>query len=325
MATAAPESPRAALSNSMATNVTTPTVSSASKRAGLRSGGPVSGAAGVPQTPGSAAAATPKSWTLDSFEVGKALGKGKFGNVYMAREKESGVCVALKVIFKKQVDRHGVLVQLKDEVEIQTRLRHPGVLRLFGYFHDEKRVYLVLELASGGELFKRLQKEERFSEAQTARWIAQLADALRVVHDHKVIHRDIKPENLLLDSHDNLKIADFGWSTIAKHKRKTFCGTLDYLAPEMLTDGVYDNRVDVWALGVLAYECLIGKPPFETSDSVDETHRNIIQMTPRYPEDGPAVSEEAKSLIVGLLQKTPSARLTLDQVLTHPFIVQNVK
>ena len=95
--------------------------------------------------------------------------------------------VALKVIFKKQVDKHGVLPQLKEEIEIQSRLRHPGILRLFGYFHDEKRVYLVLELAPGGELFKRLQEQKTFDEAQTSRWIGQLASALDCVHRHHVI------------------------------------------------------------------------------------------------------------------------------------------
>ena len=254
--------------------------------------------------------------------MGKPLGRGKFGNVYMAREKATGAVVALKVIFKKQVDKHGVLAQLREEIEIQTRLRHPGVLRLYGFFHDEKRVYLVLELAAGGELYKRLQTETTFSEAQTAKWIAQLAGALRVVHEHHVIHRDIKPENLLLDSEDNLKIADFGWSTVAQHKRKTFCGTLDYLAPEMLTEDSYDKRVDVWALGVLLFECLVGTPPFEVPESTEETHARIISGEVRFPADGPGskLSEDVKGLIVRLLQRDPRHRATLDEALAHPFL-----
>jgi aurora kinase len=271
---------------------------------------------------GDAAAASPlRQWSLEQFEVGKPLGRGKFGNVYMAREKSTGAIVALKVIFKKQVDRHNVLSQLREEVEIQTRLRHPGVLRMHGYFHDEKRVYLVLELASGGELFKRLQKEARFSEAQTARWVAQLGSALKLIHEHGVIHRDIKPENLLLDGQDNIKIADFGWSTVAKHKRKTFCGTLDYLAPEMLTDGAYDKRVDVWALGVLMYECLVGKAPFERPDSTEETHAAIVNDEPHFPNDVP-LSDDARALICGLLRKDPDRRFSLADVMAHPFLTK---
>ncbi len=179
--------------------------------------------------------AGPKCWTLDCFDVGKPLGRGKFGNVYLAREKATGAVVALKVIFKKQVEKHNVLDQLREEVEIQARLRHPNVLALHGYFHDEKRVYLVLELATGGELFRKLSKDKHFTEPHAAKWVIQLARALSALHSLNVIHRDIKPENLLLDSDDNLKIADFGWSTVTRGKRSTFCGTLDYLAPEMLT------------------------------------------------------------------------------------------
>jgi aurora kinase len=237
----------------------------------------------------------------------------------MAREKATGAIVALKVIFKKQVDKHGVLPQLREEIEIQTRLRHPGVLRMFGYFHDEKRVYLVLELAPGGELFKRLQSVGTFDEPTTAKWIGQLSRALKVVHEHHVIHRDIKPENLLLDGEDNLKIADFGWSTVAKNKRMTFCGTLDYLAPEMLVTQVYDKRVDTWALGVLMYECLVGTPPFEVPDSVEETHARITSGVVEFPDE-PLLSADAKDLIEKLLQREPSQRLTLGEVLQHPFL-----
>jgi len=258
-----------------------------------------------------------QAWCLEDFDVGKPLGRGKFGNVYTAREKRSQKIVALKVIFKKQVDRHGVLKQLREEVEIQSRLRHPGVLGLYGYFHDEKRVYLVLELASGGELYKKLQKVKTFTEAQTARYIGQLARALAFCHEHSVIHRDIKAENLLLDEHDNLKIADFGWSTVTKSKRRTFCGTLDYLAPEMLTDS-YDARVDVWSLGVLMYECLVGKAPFEAPE-LEETQRRITSDALSFPPDA-AVSDEAKELLGAILVKDPEARLSLDGILAHPWI-----
>lgn len=191
---------------------------------------------------------------------------------------------------------------------------------MYGYFHDEKRVYLVLQLATGGELYKRLQTEKRFSEQQTARWMRDLADALRLIHERKVLHRDIKPENLLLDADDNLMIADFGWSTVAKNKRKTFCGTLDYLAPEMLTDDKYDKRVDIWALGVLTYECLVGRPPFEVIDSVEDTQRSITEDEVKFPTDI-SISSDAKQFVLDILRKNPDQRPSLEELMSHPFLL----
>ena len=307
--------PKAAAKQSPAVAAATP---SSEARPAPPSDSPAVHAASTATPAPTQAAQSEKVWCLEDFDIGKPLGRGKFGNVYMAREKASKVVVALKVIFKKQVEKHRVQAQLKDEIEIQTRLKHPGVLRMFGYFHDEKRVYLVLELAPGGELFKRLQQQTHFDEATTAKWIRQLASALQLVHSHNIMHRDIKPENLLLDVDDNLKIADFGWSTISKSKRQTFCGTLDYLAPEMLQDGIYDHRIDIWALGVLMYECLVGTPPFEVPDSVEATHECIKERQVTFPDE-PSLSDDAKALITGLLQKEPANRPTLEEVLAHPW------
>merc|ERR1719187_3020886 len=165
-------------------------------------------------------------WTLNDFEIGRPLGKGKFGNVYLAREKKSKYIVALKVLFKSQLQKASVEHQLRREIEIQSHLRHNNVLRLFGYFYDETRVYLILEFAARGELYKSMQKQPkgRFDEARSSKYIRQMADALRYCHSKKVIHRDIKPENLLLDMKGDLKIADFGWSVHAPTSRRaTMC------------------------------------------------------------------------------------------------------
>jgi len=255
-------------------------------------------------------------WSLADFDIGKPLGRGKFGNVYLGREKQTQAVIALKVIFKRQVEKHDVLKQLREEVEIQARLKHPRVLRLYGYFHDEKRVYLVTELAPNGELFKLLQKEKRFDEPQVARWISQIADALAFLHRYHVVHRDIKPENILLDADNNAKVADFGWSTVTAHKRSTFCGTLDYLAPEMLGES-YDHRVDIWSLGVLMFELLVGKAPFDAPET-EETQQRIRSDEVVFPKDG-TVSAEARELLLGLLQKNPERRLSLQAVLDHPW------
>eukprot|EP01080_Neovahlkampfia_damariscottae_P010208 gene10208-2628_t len=147
------------------------------------------------------------TWDISNFEIGKPLGRGKFGSVYLAREKSTKFVVALKVLMKEQLKKKEVEHQLRREIEIQSHLRHPNILRLYGYFYDKKRVYLILEYAA------------QVSEEQTARYIKSLAEALDYLHCKNVIHRDIKPENLLLDSTGKIKIADFGWSVHAPTNR----------------------------------------------------------------------------------------------------------
>ncbi|XP_022711711.1 aurora kinase A-A-like isoform X2 [Varroa jacobsoni] len=239
-------------------------------------------------------------WQLSDFEIGRALGKGKFGSVYVAREKKSKFIVALKVLFKDQLQNAQVVHQVRREIEIQSHLRHKNILRLFGYFHDEKRVYLILEFAPGGELFKKLRDVGCFNNETAARYMRQITTALQYLHSKGVIHRDIKPENLLLSKDgEELKIADFGWSVHAPSSaRTTLCGTVDYLPPEMLANEKYDNRVDVWCLGILLFELLTGAPPFkQASDKL--TFKAIAKGVINFPSH---MHEEAKHLIT---QETP--------------------
>lgn len=275
-----------------------------------------------PQLPGPQQTSTisTKKWVLDDFEVGRPLGQGKFGNVYLARDKKSKFIVALKVLFKAQLRKHGVEHQLRREVEIQSHLRHPNILKLYGYFYDETRVYLVLEYAPNGELYKKLKADKRFNNATAATFMKKMCQALKYCHLKNVIHRDIKPENLLLGMNDELKIGDFGWSVHAPSSRRTtMCGTLDYLPPEMLEKRVYDESVDRWCLGVLCYEFLVGKPPFET-ESIEETYSRIKRVDLRFPA---FVSKSARSFISQLLRKDPASRMSLDACLQHPWILEN--
>jgi len=259
-------------------------------------------------------------WTLEDFDIGKPLGKGKFGRVYMAREKTNKFICALKVLFKSQLAKHKVEHQLRREIEIQCHLRHPNILRLFGYFHDEKRVYIILEYAAKGPLYKHLQQEKQFSEQKTARFIADLARALQYCHSKNVIHRDIKPENLLLGLRDDLKIADFGWSVHAPTaRRKTICGTLDYLPPEMIQGKEHDRAVDIWSLGVLCYEFLCGYPPF-LHDKQEMTYRRIVQVDLKFPDH---VSLSARDFISHLLVRKPENRMSLEDAFRHPFLSQD--
>lgn len=264
-----------------------------------------------------ATAAPRRTFTLKDFDIGRPLGKGKFGSVYLARVKGVNFIVALKILFKSQLEKANVEHQLRREIEIQGHLRHPHILRLYNYFDDEKRIYLILEYAERGELYKELQKYQRFEEERAAKLMFQMTDALQYCHEKKVIHRDIKPENLLLGLQGELKIADFGWSVHAPSSRRaTMCGTLDYLPPEMIQGQDHDEKVDLWSLGVLCYEFLVGRPPFESKTS-SETYKLILKVRYDFP---PHVSPDARDLISKLLRRRPEDRLSLKGVMQHPWI-----
>ncbi|KAI1786844.1 kinase-like protein [Ganoderma leucocontextum] len=262
-----------------------------------------------------------REWHLTDFDIGRPLGKGKFGRVYMVRTKgEPNYILALKCLYKSEIVQSRVEKQIRREIEIQQNLRHPHVLRLYGYFHDEKRIFLMLEFAGKGELYKQLTKYGCFTEKRSSRYIDQMADALMYLHAKHVIHRDIKPENLLLGINGELKIGDFGWSVHAPgNRRKTLCGTLDYLPPEMVEGREHSEKVDYWALGVLTYEFICGSPPFEDLSGYNATYKRIQRVDLKIPSK---VSPEARDLITKLLQYDQEKRLPLVEVRKHPWIVK---
>lgn len=235
---------------------------------------------GISATPAAAAAAAaghrPKLH-LGMFEIGKPLGKGKFGRVYLARHRTSGYVCALKVLHKDEVAAEGAEAHVRREIEVHSQLRHPAVIGFFGWFHDSRRIFIIQEFAAGGELYKSLRKAGRFSQRRAASYAAQVGQSLAYLHSRNVMHRDLKPENILVGLHGELKLADFGYSVHSPgDRRQTICGTLDYLPPEMLNQRkvTYSRAVDQWTLGVLAYEFLTGEAPFEDQPHI--TKKRIV-------------------------------------------------
>ncbi|XP_063985108.1 aurora kinase C-like isoform X2 [Diachasmimorpha longicaudata] len=260
-------------------------------------------------------------WIANDFELGAPLGSGQFGRVYLAREKKTQYIVALKTMNKKQLRMAHNEKQVLREIEIQSHLIHPNILRLFTYFHDEKDIFLVLEYAAGGELYRKLRRQPggRFTNHLAAKYTYQVADALDFCHQNDVIHRDIKPENLLLDWNGNIKLADFGWSVHTPSlMRHTICGTIDYLPPEMVQGKAYGIFVDHWCLGVLCYELLVGKPPF-LSSSKTKTFAKIRAHRITWPRH---ISLGAKDLISKLIHKKAYERIPLEDVKEHFWILK---
>ncbi|CAF0908469.1 unnamed protein product [Rotaria sordida] len=266
-----------------------------------------------------------RQWTINDFEIGAPLGRGRFGHVYCVREKKSKYIVALKAIIKDQISTPRLAKQLISEISIQSRLKHPNILRLYGFFHDDQRIFLLLEYAPGGELYRRMQKDKIIQENQAAGYVYQLCNALSYLHSKQIIHRDIKPENILIGVYGILKLADFGWSAESNqaNKRTTLCGTLDYLAPEMLNGSGYDEKIDLWCLGIFTYEMIVGKPPFDSQNQQD-TIRLIRTNQLSFPS---TISNDARHLISQLIRPNPSDRMPLNQVIQHQWIIQyaNIK
>ncbi|TVY37633.1 Serine/threonine-protein kinase [Lachnellula subtilissima] len=206
-------------------------------------------------------------------------------------------------------------------------LQHRNIMRCHGRFEDTTNVYLVLELMQKRDLYKRLQEQKAFSEADAARYIAGVVAALRYLHSRHVIHRDLKPEHLRLGMDGEVKISGFKWAVFARppeQRRHTLCGTLDYLPPEMLKsaskgkdDDAYTSKVDLWNLGVLVYEFLVGEAPFKDLPTV--TQKRIERLDFKVPG---SVGGEAGDLILKLLVLDPDKRLSLDEVQKHPWITK---
>eukprot|EP00826_Nyctotherus_ovalis_P030099 TRINITY_DN2390_c0_g4_i1.p1 TRINITY_DN2390_c0_g4~~TRINITY_DN2390_c0_g4_i1.p1 ORF type:complete len:720 (-),score=267.85 TRINITY_DN2390_c0_g4_i1:106-2265(-) len=248
-----------------------------------------------------------------------SIGSGGFGKVYKVRHKVSQNVYAIKVISKKKIIEQEMCEQIKLEVRIMYSLNHEHIIKLYNHFEDNDYFYLLVEYAPGGQLYDQLKKVGRFLEVNAAQYMREVVSAVQYLHslNPPVIHRDIKPENILMDAKDSAKLCDFGWSNFfnSSRTRYTYCGTPDYLSPEMIRQQGHDQRLDIWNLGVLLFEMLTGRPPFEGRNQ-KELFDNIIRLKISYPKDFPKL---AKDLVAKLLKPNPKDRLSLKELLEHPW------
>jgi len=256
---------------------------------------------------------------LDSASGGRSLGKGSFGIVRRIRRKGTEDVYALKTMQKIEVINGQLIDQVEREIQVQKGLKHENVLRLYKHFEDDDTVYLLLEYCAKGELYQllRTQRGRRFTESMSRHFFVQLVRGLKYLHSHNIVHRDLKPENLLITHDDVLKIGDFGWCAATNVLRTTFCGTMDYLAPEMIQGTGHDHTLDIWSVGILLYEMMVGRPPFQSTNHTMLIQR-ILNIAINFPASLPP---PVVDLVQRLLQQDPTRRMPLDQVLRHPWVV----
>jgi serum/glucocorticoid-regulated kinase 2 len=262
-----------------------------------------------------------KHMAIEDYDLLKVIGKGSFGKVMQVVKKDTGRIYAMKIIKKAHIVERDEVSHTMAERNVLGKLNHPFIVPLKYSFQSSEKLYLVLAFVNGGELFFHLQKEGRFSEDRAKFYIAELLCALECLHSLNIIYRDLKPENILLDYTGHIALCDFGLCKLNMKEGKktnTFCGTPEYLAPEVLIGKGYTKTVDWWTLGILLYEMISGLPPFY-DENTNVMYRKILQDELKFTDD---MSSEVVDLLKQLLNRDGVARLGNNgpqEIKAHPF------
>jgi len=271
-----------------------------------------------------------KSYSVDfptditKYNLKYVLGHGQYGKVFfgMLDIRGKSLPVAVKKIALASVRKRRLEYQVVNEVKIHSSLDHPHIVKLFTTFFGITELFLILEPGTNGNLYDFLhsQPETTLPHVLVAKYIVQTASALMYCHEKGIIHRDVKPENIVLDGCWNAKLSDFGWSCrISSTGTSEFCGTVEYMPPEMLIGLSYNETVDIWSLGILSYEMISGTTPFRRSTREDMISK-MFCMDISVPQN---LTRNGAELILFMLQYDPKRRLPLTKVIAHPWIKKN--
>ncbi|KAH0795392.1 AGC family protein kinase [Histomonas meleagridis] len=261
---------------------------------------------------------------ITDFTVLKVIGRGAYGKVQLVRHNGDGQIYALKSLSKRLLAQYDLIGRTLTERNTLITANHPFITSARYSFQSDTKLFLALEYVPGGELFARLREERKFPEHRVKLYVAQLTLAIGYLHSIGIIHRDLKPENILVDKDGYLKITDFGLvkekMNDSNAKTSTFCGTPDYIAPEMILSKPYNKSVDWWSMGILTYEMLYGYPPFYNSNT-NAMYRAILNDPLEFPKGG---TTYAKDFISQLLNRDPEKRLgsgptEVEEIKMHPF------
>ncbi|XP_066561662.1 NUAK family SNF1-like kinase 1 isoform X2 [Amia ocellicauda] len=249
------------------------------------------------------------------YELLETLGRGTYGKVKKAIERDSGREVAIKSIRKEKIRDEQDMVHIRREIEIMSSLKHPHIISVYEVFENKDKIVIVMEYASKGELYDYISERRRLGERETRHFFRQIVSAVHYCHKNGVVHRDLKLENVLLDDNCNIKIADFGLSNLYHKDRllQTFCGSPLYASPEIVNGRPYRGpEVDSWALGVLLYTLVYGSMPFDGGD-----HKNLIRQITSGEYREPTQSSDARGLIRWMLMVNPERRATVEDIASH--------
>ncbi|KAG7447194.1 Pkinase-domain-containing protein [Guyanagaster necrorhizus] len=259
----------------------------------------------------------------------QTLGEGEFGKVKLGLHSQWGEEVAVKLIRRGNVDTSVRMSKVEREIEVLRTLKHPNIVRLYDVIETDKYIGIIIEYASGGELFDHILAHRYLRERDAAKLFSQLISGVWYIHQKKIVHRDLKLENLLLDRHRNVIITDFGFANRFEHRSddlmQTSCGSPCYAAPELvISEGLYvGSAVDIWSCGVILYAMLAGYLPFDDDpanpdgDNINLLYKYIVNTPLSFPD---YVSQEARGLLSLMLVPDPAYRASLDQVMAHPWL-----